>query len=101
MPEAPLGPHPHGTARWQRIRHDQLTREPLCRYCAAMGRDTPATVADHIEPHRRDPEKFWHGALQSLCAPCHDGAKQAEERGSGLRGADVDGLPVDPGHPWA
>lgn len=39
----------------------------------------PATVADHIEPHRDDYAKFWFGALQSLCAACHDIKKQRQE----------------------
>jgi hypothetical protein len=28
--------------------------EPLCRLCLEAGRVTPATVADHLEPHRGD-----------------------------------------------
>ena len=88
------------TARWLAIRRLQLQSEPLCRMCRARGKLTPATVADHVTPHRGDAEVFWNGALQSLCATCHSGAKQAEERGSGLRGCDVAGAPLDPSHPW-
>jgi len=72
------------TARWQKRRAAQLASEPLCAICLAAGRVTAATVADHIEPHRGDPVKFWEGALQSLCdeAPwrCHSSVKQREER---------------------
>jgi hypothetical protein len=54
---------------------------PLCAMCLTEGRTTAATVADHVTPHRGDPELFWHGDLQSLCAACHSLFKQSEERG--------------------
>lgn len=66
----------------------------------ALGRITAATVADHVTPHRDNAEAFWGGALQSLCATCHSGAKAQQERGGGLRGCDVHGRPLDPGHSW-
>lgn len=80
-------------------RAHQLQAEPLCRFCEQRGRVTPASVADHIVPHRGNDEAFWHGALQSLCADCHDIEKQQiENRGYSMR-ADADGYPVDPMHP--
>lgn len=97
-----MGQHAHlyRTARWQRIRKAQLDREPLCRYCQQMGRITAATVCDHITPHKGDAVAFHAGPFQSLCKPCHDGAKkQLEMRGS-LRGSGTDGLPLDPRHHW-
>jgi hypothetical protein len=35
--------------------------------CLSEGKIVAARIADHIEPHRGDPIKFWTGALQSLC----------------------------------
>lgn len=74
------------TARWARIRAAQLARDPLCAICLKAGRVTAATVCDHVEPHRGDPEKFWNGPFQSLCDEppwrCHSSIKQREERGS-------------------
>lgn len=76
------------TAAWQRRRASQLADEPLCRTCAKHGRVTAATVADHVEPHRGDHDRFWYGPLQSLCdeAPwrCHSSVKQREERAGSL-----------------
>jgi 5-methylcytosine-specific restriction protein A len=91
-----MGQHSHlyRTSRWLKRRKTQLAREPLCRYCQQLGRITPATVADHVIPHRGDVVSFYSGALQSLCAPCHSGAKQAEERTGRLRGCDTEGNPV-------
>ena len=48
------------TARWQRLRWSVLLRD------------------------RGDEERFWAGPFQTLCKPCHDGAKQRSER-SGRR----------------
>lgn len=90
----------YNTAKWKHKRRYQLTAEPLCRMCAQLGKHTPATVADHIEPHRGDPEAFWANELQSLCNRCHSAHKQAQEKGGYLRGCAVDGSPIDPAHPW-
>ena len=67
------------TARWRRIRELQLKHHPLCAYCLARKKTTPATVCDHVEPHRGDINKFRLGKLQSLCKTCHDGAKREIE----------------------
>lgn len=85
----------YSTARWQRRRALQLHREPLCRFCEEQrGLAVVATVADHVHPHRGDPEAFWRGELQSLCAPCHNSDKQRIERGSKPRQAiGLDGWP--------
>ena len=37
------------------------------------GKLTPATVVDHIVPHRGDPRLFWDEKnWQPLCKECHD-----------------------------
>lgn len=89
------------TSRWRKLRARQLDHAPLCSMCAALGRTEAATIVDHIKPHRGEPGLFWDMAnLQSLCVPCHDRHKQAQERSGTLPGADVDGLPLDPEHHW-
>lgn len=90
-------------ARWRKARLAFLKRNPLCVYCRQAGRTTPATVVDHIEPHKGDQRKFWDvGNWAALCRPCHDSVKRAEEHGSsGLApGCDEDGQPLDPRHRW-
>jgi 5-methylcytosine-specific restriction endonuclease McrA len=46
--------------------------------CPSWSRQ-PATVADHVTPHRDDHGAFWFGELQSLCKSCHDVKKQRIE----------------------
>ncbi|WP_338021838.1 AAA family ATPase [Aquabacter cavernae] len=54
----------------------------MCVRCHA-----PATVVDHIAPHRGDQALFWDkGNWQPLCKPCHDRAKQGEEKRSARGG---------------
>lgn len=55
---------------------------------------TPATVADHVEPHKGDREKFWTGELQSLCRTHHNRDKRLIEQGTPLLGVEADGWPV-------
>ncbi len=87
--------------RWQKARVAFLNANPLCAMCERRGRVTVATVVDHVIPHRGDRRIFWDREnWQPLCASCHDGAKQAEERSGVVRGADTDGVPIDPGHHW-
>lgn len=89
-------------ARWRRAREAYLTENPWCVYCERAGRFEPATVVDHIEPHRGDMELFWDRSnWQGLCAPCHDGPKKELESSGTMRGCDVDGVPLDPNHHWA
>jgi len=68
--------------------------------CSASGRVTPATVADHVIPHRGEERLFWSGELQSLCATCHSHYKQLHEAGKHSAACGVDGMPTDPQHPW-
>lgn len=74
-------------SRWQKARETFLRRHPLCKMCEAEGRLTPATIVDHIIPHRGDQALFWDtGNWQPLCKPHHDKVKQAEEKRSRGRG---------------
>jgi 5-methylcytosine-specific restriction endonuclease McrA len=69
--------------------------------CEQAGRLAAASVVDHREPHKGDVAKFWdQSGWQSLCAKCHNAAKQSEDRTGRVRGCDANGLPLDPAHPW-
>lgn len=67
---------------WQKVRLEFLACHPWCAMCGA-----PATVVDHIVPHRGDDALFWSPAnWQPLCKSCHDGRKQRLERQPHARG---------------
>lgn len=71
------------TKRWQRLRWSVLQRDLFrCRRCWHQEADSSQLVADHVEPHRGNEGLFWDPAnLQCLCKSCHDGWKQAHEKG--------------------
>lgn len=67
-------------ARWRDARKLFLDKNPLCVQCMQKGELTPATVVDHIIPHRGDQRLFWdENNWQPLCKSCHD-----KKTGSGL-----------------
>jgi 5-methylcytosine-specific restriction protein A len=87
--------------RWQKARETYLRQHPLCVDHQRRGYIVPATVVDHVVPHRGDQRLFWDKSnWQSLCKTCHDSHKQRIERGGAVVGCDLAGLPVDPGHHW-
>jgi 5-methylcytosine-specific restriction endonuclease McrA len=57
------------TARWQRLRKYQLIEHPLCVYCLANGRVTPATVVDHVVPHRGAGRRFVPASFSRCASP--------------------------------
>ena len=60
-------------AEWRRARKAFLQEHPLCAECMLKGRLAPATVVDHIIPHRGDKRLFWDERnWQPLCKSCHD-----------------------------
>lgn len=67
-------------AKWRKARTHYLQLHPLCAECKRNGKLTPATVIDHIVPHRGDMQLFWDEKnWQPLCKDCHD-----RKTGSGL-----------------
>lgn len=61
---------------WRKARADYLAKHPTCAMCSA-----PATVVDHITPHRGDAALFWAKTnWQALCTSCHNRHKQRQER---------------------
>lgn len=81
------GRHLYNTTRWRKRRALQLHEQPLCAACEAEGRVTAATVADHVVPHKGDEVAFWEGALQSMCAECHN-RKTANENNAMVKARD-------------
>lgn len=68
--------------------------------CQQQGIATTANVADHIIPHRGDPNLFWLGRLQSLCLMHANRTKLQIETKGFANDIGVDGYPTDPNHPF-
>lgn len=63
---------------WRKARAEFLAINPRCSW---PGCTTPASVVDHVMPHRGNQVLFWNRAnWQALCAHCHNSHKQAQER---------------------
>lgn len=82
-------------ARWERRRQALFDAQPLCVKCLEREEITEADTADHVIPHRGDPDLFWNGELQALCASCHSRLKQREELGQSVVVFGPDGWPVE------
>lgn len=97
----------YGTRRWQRVRANQLNREPTCRMCRELGMNIarPAVDVDHIKPISRGGDAWNPANLQSLCHQHHSQKTALDKQGIAfsdweLRGCFPDGSPRDPSHPW-
>ena len=67
-------------SRWNKARVRFLKTHPLCVRCRAKGMITPATVVDHVTPHRGNQKLFWNeGNWQPLCKSCHDRKTMTED----------------------
>jgi hypothetical protein len=70
--------------------------------CLAEGKVEPATLADHVIPHRGDQKLFFFGELQSLFSTHHSSDKALLERGIVKRfdtAIGETGWPRDERHP--
>jgi 5-methylcytosine-specific restriction protein A len=79
-------------AKWRRARLAFLALHPLCATCQARGRVVPATIVDHVVPHRGDQRLFWDEAnWASACKPCHDAKTALEGRWGQARPSPAEG----------
>jgi 5-methylcytosine-specific restriction endonuclease McrA len=66
--------------RWQKARLTFLSHRPLCEFHALAGDVEPATLVDHLYPHRQYDGVFWRTEWWvASCKACHDGLKQRVE----------------------
>jgi 5-methylcytosine-specific restriction protein A len=70
--------------RWRKRRLSFLKEHPLCVACLKEDRTTPASVVDHIHPHKGETTLFWDESnWQALCKPCHDRKTALQDGGFG------------------
>jgi 5-methylcytosine-specific restriction endonuclease McrA len=90
---------PYGSAAWKKLRFKALRRDGFKCACGSRERLT----VDHIKTARDFPALAWSlDNLVTRCASCDN--KRHREKGRADPGAPwgcgLDGLPLDPAHPW-
>ena len=69
-------------SKWRAYRIEFLKRNPKCVRCGS-----PATVVDHVLPHKGNKGLFWtRFNHQALCTVCHDRKTATEDGGFGRKG---------------
>lgn len=69
-------------SKWRKAREGFLAKHPLCAHHKLIDEIEPATVVDHITPHRGNRELFWdRDNWQPLCKSCHDRKTATEDGG--------------------
>lgn len=84
-------------AAWRKLRAMVLSEEPTCEQCEREGRITLATDVDHRD---NNPSNNERSNLSSLCHPHHSMKTMADMGHTVKYGCDVNGMPLDPNHPW-
>jgi len=87
-------------ARLQRRRARWFALHPLCVHCTIVGRVRLAVELDHVIALSNGGSDDDPANWQGLCRECHDTKTRADRGWGAARGCDVDGLPIDPTHPW-
>lgn len=89
------------SAAWKKLRAVVLAEEPLCRWCLARGLYVASTDVDHIVDTREDySDNNCRQNLAGMCHECHS-LKTARDMGKNVYlGCDLEGMPLDPNHPW-
>ncbi|MCA1404658.1 HNH endonuclease [Ensifer sp. IC3342] len=84
---------------WHRLSKRFLMVHPLCmvRGCGKQAKHVDHIVTVRAAPHLR---LDWSN-LQALCHQHHSRLTHAYDQGRLSGTCDVDGLPLDPNHPWA
>ena len=59
------------TVRWRRFRNWYLAQHPLCEMCEREGRQTIATMVDHVTEIKDGGALTDEENAQSLCSKCH------------------------------
>ena len=70
--------------RWTVESKRYLSLHPLCVECQRIGETVPATVVDHIKPHKGDAALFWDVTNWEPLCTLHHNQKTAREKQNAL-----------------
>lgn len=100
----------YSSRRWRAVRARYLAGNPFCVMCESIGLRTRAEHLDHIVRITDGGAPWDESNFQPLCLSHHSSKTRADVSGVAMRieaprpprikGADVDGLPIDPCHWW-
>lgn len=76
----PSAYHRGYTGRWNRERGIYLQQHPLCVECIKQDKTVPATVVDHIIPHKGDYELMWNRDNWNPLCEMHHNQKTGREQ---------------------
>lgn len=78
---------------WRTLRAAVLREHPLCVLCRTA-------VASEVDHRDDDPTNNERSNLSACCKPCHSRKTNADMGHKVTWGCDVNGMPLDPSHPW-
>ena len=78
---------------WRTLRASVLREHPLCVLCRTA-------VASEVDHRDDDPTNNERSNLSACCKPCHSRKTNADRGHKVAWGCDVNGMPLDPSHPW-
>lgn len=81
------------------IRKRIMARDPICVRCKRKGLASETKEVDHIIPLSLGGSNKDDN-LQGLCIPCHEEKTNQDFGKRNQAGSDVNGMPLDPDHPW-
>lgn len=92
---------PHGIRKQAFLRDFYTCQRCGCIVIEGNRHHRRAAVANHRKPHKGNEVLFFDlRNVETVCKACHDTLVQREEVRGYTIGADIDGRPVDPNHPW-
>lgn len=100
--------HLYNTPQWKALRAQILNRDNYTCQWISCGKLLVGTHRQHNGPavhHKRDHKGdktlfFDPFNLIAVCKECHDKDIQRYTHRGYIAGADEDGRPIDPNHPW-
>lgn len=67
--------------QWRQYAKSFLRLNPLCHYCAYLGRTTAAECVDHATPHKGDERLLWQpDNHRAACIPCNSAKGDRDEQ---------------------
>ncbi len=101
----------YSSRRWRKARAAFLLTHPFCCLCATIGLSVAAEDVDHVVRIEDGGAPWEERNFQAMCHSHHSIKTRADTSGkpmhvgpprpARLKGATIDGMPIDPDHWWS